>query len=179
MTVWYLMRATGIASLVLLTATMVMGIVNVRRWAPRRVPRFLLQDAHRTVSLVVVVLLAIHVVTAVIDPFVSINLLSAAVPFASGWKPLWVGLGALGLDVMAALIVTSLLRARLGLRAWRAVHWLAYAAWPLAVLHALGTGTDVASGWMRWLVVGCIAAVAAAAAGRFTGAERRLPETVR
>jgi len=174
MTVWYLMRATGVASLVLLTATMVMGVLNVQRWAPRRVPRFLLQDAHRTVSLLVVVLLALHVVTAVIDPFVSIDLLSAAVPFASGWKPLWVGLGALGLDVMVALIATSLLRARLGLRAWRAVHWLAYAAWPLALVHALGTGTDVASGWMRWLAAGCTAVVAAAVAARFGGAQRRL-----
>jgi predicted ferric reductase len=170
MALWYLMRATGATALVLLTLTVVMGIVNVRRWAPRGVPRFLLQDAHRTLSLTVVVLVVVHVITAVVDKFVAIRLLDVLVPFAAHWKPLWVGLGALSLDVMAAVVVTSLVRARLGLRAWRAVHWLAYAAWPLALLHSLGTGTDVAAGWMRWVALGCLAAVAAAVAVRLAPA---------
>jgi sulfoxide reductase heme-binding subunit YedZ len=166
MALWYLMRATGAAALVLLTLTMVMGIVNVRRWAPRGVPRFLLDDAHRTVALLVVALLAIHIVTAVVDRYVAISLLDVVVPFAAGWRPLWVGLGALALECLAALIVTSLLRARLGLRAWRAVHWVAYACWPLALLHSLGTGSDVAAGWMLWVAIGCAAAVGAAIAAR-------------
>jgi methionine sulfoxide reductase heme-binding subunit len=162
MALWYLIRATGATALVLLTLTLVMGIVNVRRWAPRNIPRFLLDDAHRTLSLLVVVLLAIHVVTAVVDGYVSIALADAVVPFAGSYRPLWVGLGALALDLLAALIVTSLLRARLGLRAWRAVHWLAYACWPLALAHGIGMGTDVEAGWMSWLAVGCAAAVSAA-----------------
>jgi predicted ferric reductase len=162
MALWYLIRATGATALVMLTATLVMGIVNVKRWAPRRTPRFLLDDAHRTLSLLVVALLAIHVVTAVVDGYVSISLADALVPFAGSYRPLWVGLGALALDLLAALIVTSLLRARLGLRAWRAVHWCAYACWPLALTHAVGMGTDVAAGWMLWLAVGCAAAVGAA-----------------
>jgi methionine sulfoxide reductase heme-binding subunit len=162
MALWYLIRATGATALVLLTLTLLMGIVNVRRWAPRRVPRFLLDDAHRTVSLLVVVLLAIHVVTAVVDGYVSIALADVVLPFAGSYRPLWVGLGALALDLLVALIVTSLLRARLGLRAWRAVHWLAYACWPLALAHGIGMGTDVAAGWMLWLALGCAAAVSAA-----------------
>jgi sulfoxide reductase heme-binding subunit YedZ len=166
MALWYLMRATGAAALVLLTLTMVMGIVNVRRWAPRGVPRFLVDDLHRTSALLVVVLLVIHIVTAVFDKFVAISLLNVFVPFSAGWKPVWVGLGALSLECLAALIVTSLLRARFGRRAWRAVHWLAYACWPLALAHSLGTGTDVAAGWMLWLAIGCAAAVAAALAVR-------------
>lgn len=166
MALWYLIRATGASALVLLTLTLVMGIVNVRRWAPRGVPRFLLDDAHRTVSLLVVVLLAIHVATAVVDGYVSIALADVIVPFGGSYRPLWVGLGALALDLLAALIVTSLLRARLGLRAWRAVHWLAYACWPLALAHGLGMGTDVAAGWMLWVALACAAAVAAAVAVR-------------
>jgi methionine sulfoxide reductase heme-binding subunit len=162
MALWYLIRATGAAALVLLTLTLVMGIVNVRRWTPRGVPRFLIDDVHRTIALLVVVLLAIHVVTAVVDGYVSITVADAFIPFAGPYRPLWVGLGALALDLLVALIVTSLLRARLGLRAWRAVHWLAYACWPLAFAHALGMGTDVAAGWLLWLALGCAAAVAAA-----------------
>ena len=63
------------------------------------------------------------------------------------------------------MIVTSLLRARIGLRAWRTVHWVAYASWPIAVAHGLGMGTD-ASGWLLWLTIGCAALVAVAVALR-------------
>ena len=72
------------------------------------------------------------------------RLVDVVVPFVGAYRPFWLGLGALALDLLAALIVTSLLRARIGLRAWRAVHWVAYACWPVALVHGLGTGSDVA-----------------------------------
>jgi predicted ferric reductase len=165
MAAWYLARGTGAASLVLLTLTLVLGIVNVRRWAPSGVQRFLLDDAHRTLALLVVALLTLHVGISVIDGYAPIALVDAVVPFVSAYHPFWLGLGALALDLMAALVVTSLLRARLGLRAWRAVHWVAYGCWPLALVHGLGIGTD-APGWLVWLAVACGAAVAAAVAAR-------------
>jgi methionine sulfoxide reductase heme-binding subunit len=166
MALWYLMRGTGAAALVLLTAAMVLGIVNVRRWAPQGVPRFVVDDLHRTVALLAVALLAVHVVTAVVDSYVPIAVVSVLIPFDGGYRPLWVGLGALALDLFIALIVTSLLRGRLGLRTWRAVHWLAYACWSLAFAHSVGIGTDVAAGWMLWVALGCAAAVLAAVALR-------------
>jgi predicted ferric reductase len=167
---WYLARGAGAATLVLLTATVVLGMVNVRRWAPRGVQRFVADDLHRTLGLLVVVLLALHVAASVLDDYVEIRLLDAIVPFAGSYRPLWLGLGALALDLLLAVVVTSLLRARLGLRAWRGVHWLAYACWPVALLHGLGMGTD-AGGWLRWLSLACIAAVALAAVVRLAGDE--------
>jgi predicted ferric reductase len=163
---WYLTRGTGAASLVLLTLTLVLGVVNVRRWAPRGLQRFVVDDVHRTLGLLVVVLLTIHVVTSVLSSFVSISLIDALVPFVGSYHPFWLGLGALSLDLLAALIVTSLLRARIGLRTWRAVHWAAYACWPMAVVHGIGMGTD-ASGWLLWLTVGCVALVGVALTARF------------
>jgi methionine sulfoxide reductase heme-binding subunit len=164
---WYLTRGTGAASLVLLTLTLVLGIVNVRRWAPRGLQRFLVDDLHRTLGLLVVVLVAVHVATSVFSSFVSISVIDALVPFVGSYHPFWLGLGALSLDLLAALIVTSLLRARIGLRAWRAVHWVAYACWPIAVVHGIGMGTD-ASGWLLWLTLGCVALVGVALAARVT-----------
>jgi sulfoxide reductase heme-binding subunit YedZ len=164
---WYLTRGTGAASLVLLTLTLVLGIVNVRRWAPRGLQRFLVDDLHRTLGLLVVVLVAVHVATSVFSSFVSISVIDALVPFIASYHPFWLGLGALSLDLLAALIVTSLLRARIGLRAWRAVHWAAYACWPIAVVHGIGMGTD-ASGWLLWLTLGCVALVGVALAARVT-----------
>ena len=168
MAIWYLMRGTGATALVLLTLTVVLGTLNLRDRAPRGIPRFVVDDLHRSVALLVVSLLAIHVVTAVIDRFVPIALASVLIPFHGGYRPLWVGLGALALDLFAALIVTSLLRARVGLRMWRRLHWLAYACWPLALAHALGTGTDEAAGWMRWLAAACAASVALAVGARLS-----------
>src|SRR5262249_9718469 len=122
MATWYLARGTGAATLVLLTFTLVLGIVNVRRWAPRGLQRFVVEDLHRTLGLLVVAVLAIHIGSVVLDNFVSISLIDALVPFVGTYHPFWLGLGALSLDLLAALIVTSLLRAHIGLRAWRAVH---------------------------------------------------------
>jgi hypothetical protein len=112
------------------------------------------------------VLLAAHIVTALLDPFAHLRVLDAVVPLASRYRPLWLGLGALAFDLLIALIVTSLLRARLGLRAWRAVHWAAYLCWPVALLHGLGTGTDARSTWLQALTAVCAAAVVAALAAR-------------
>jgi methionine sulfoxide reductase heme-binding subunit len=164
---WYLSRGTGAVTLVLLTATVVLGIAGTLRWRPAAgLPRFLVDGLHRNLSLLVVALLAAHVLTAVLDPFAHLRALDAVVPLASTYRPLWLGLGALALDLLIALVVTSLVRARLGLRAWRAVHWVAYACWPVALLHGLGTGTDASAPWLQALAALCVAAVAAAVTTR-------------
>lgn len=166
---WYLTRGTGLVTLVLLSASVVLGIVQVRRWAPAGSPRFVFVTLHRAISLMVVALLAVHVGTAVLDSFAPIRLLDAVLPFTGRYRPLWLGLGALALDLLVALTVTSLLRHRLGLRAWRGVHWLAYACWPIALVHGLGTGSDSRTGWMLATTLACVAAVAVAGAWRLAG----------
>jgi methionine sulfoxide reductase heme-binding subunit len=156
---WYLARGTGAVALVLLTASVVIGILGSVRFAGARWPRFAVDAVHRDVSLLVIVVLVIHIVTTVLDGFAPITLLDGVVPFVSGYRPLWLGLGTLSFDLLLAIVVTSLVRRRLGYRAWRAVHWLAYASWPVAVLHGLGTGSDVKQWWMLGLTVVCVMAV--------------------
>jgi sulfoxide reductase heme-binding subunit YedZ len=164
---WYLSRGTGAVTLVLLSASVMLGITGSMRWRlGARTPRFVVDGLHRNVSLLVVVLLTAHVVTALLDPFAHLRVLDAFVPLASSYRPLWLGLGALALDLLVALIATSVLRARLGLRAWRAVHWAAYACWPVAVLHGLGTGTDARTTWLELLTAACVVGVVAAVAAR-------------
>jgi methionine sulfoxide reductase heme-binding subunit len=177
MALWYLTRGTGAAALVLLTLTLVLGVVNVERFASPRFPRFVVDGWHRTISLLVCVLLAIHIGTSVLDGYAPIRLVDAVVPFVSVYRPLWLGLGALALDLLVALVLTSLLRHRIGVRAWRAVHWAAYACWPLAFLHGLGTGSDVRPGWMTYLALGCAALVVMAVTVRL--ADRRTAPLVR
>jgi sulfoxide reductase heme-binding subunit YedZ len=167
---WYLMRASGVVSLALLTVVLVLGIATFKRWRPVGLPRFVTASLHRTISLLSVVFLAVHVATAVADPYASVGLAAVVVPFAAGKSPLWVGLGAVSVDIVAALVVSSLLRARMTPRLWRMVHWLAYLAWPLALAHSFGTGSDASSRWLEVVGAVCVAAVAAVSVWRLGAA---------
>jgi methionine sulfoxide reductase heme-binding subunit len=163
---WFAARGAGIVLLLLFTAVTCLGIVTVVRWQSASWPRFLTAELHRNLALLSVVFLVIHVVTAILDPFVTMGWLSVVVPLASDYRPVWVGLGALSVDLFIAIAVTSLLRARVGQRVWRAVHWLAYASWPLAVLHSIGTGSDSGAWWMRQIDLICVFAVGGAVVWR-------------
>ncbi|HTY97868.1 MAG TPA: ferric reductase-like transmembrane domain-containing protein [Solirubrobacteraceae bacterium] len=163
---WYLTRATGAVALLLLTGSLVLGIADVRRLSSASWPRFVVDSLHRSVSLLALVFLVVHILTSVLDSYVSISVVNAVVPFTGSYRPLWLGLGAVSFDLMVAVVITSLLRGRVGYRAWRAVHWAAYACWPLALVHGLGTGSDVKSSWLLVLSVVCALAVLAAVLSR-------------
>jgi hypothetical protein len=172
---WYLARGTGVVSLILLTASVVLGILGPLRFAAPRWPRFAIDSLHRYVSLLVIAVLVVHIITSVLDSFAPIKLTDAVIPFVSAYRSLWMGLGALAFDLLLALVITSLLRRRIGYRGWRAIHWLAYASWPVAVLHGLGTGSDTKVLWMLILTVVCVAAVAVACWIRFARDHEQAP----
>jgi len=163
---WYVARATGVVTLAFLTASVLLGILTSFRWSSPNWPRFVVEFVHRNVSLLVLVFLGIHVVTVVADSFAPIRWIDLVVPFVSAYRPFWLGLGAVAFDLLLALVVTSLVRHRLGYRTWRVVHWLAYACWPVAVLHGLGTGSDTQSGPVLLFTAVCVVAVLVAAALR-------------
>jgi methionine sulfoxide reductase heme-binding subunit len=153
---WFLSRGTGVVSLILLTAVLLLGILTRAGRALPGSPRFVTADLHRNLSLLAVTVLVVHIATAVADPYAPIRLVDAFVPFVSAYRPIWLGLGALALDLLLALVVTSLLRGHIGRRTWRAIHWAAYAVWPLALAHGFGTGTDAGRLWL--LIVAAAAA---------------------
>ncbi|MES1248913.1 MAG: ferric reductase-like transmembrane domain-containing protein [Actinomycetota bacterium] len=166
---WYATRGTGIAALVLLTAVVAVGIAGSLRLRSDRWPRFLVVGLHRNLTLLTLAFLALHIVTTVLDSFTPIGIRDAVVPFLASYRPVWLGLGAVAFDLLLALTITSALRARIGHRLWRAFHWLAYASWPVALAHTLGTGSDVRFGWMQALSVGSVLVVLGALAVRLTG----------
>jgi DMSO/TMAO reductase YedYZ heme-binding membrane subunit len=143
-TLWYLSRGTGVVSLLLLTAAVVLGVAGPLRARPR----VLLAGLHRTIPLLAIAFVVAHVLTTVADGYAPIGVKDSIVPFLSPYRPIWLGLGTVAFDLLLALVATSLLRARIGLRGWRAVHWLAYVSWPVALVHGLGTGSDAKTGWL-------------------------------
>ena len=159
---WYFTRGTGVISLVLLTVSVALGVSQVVRFASRAWPRFVVAALHRNVSLLATVFVAAHIVTAVADSFAPIHIVDVFVPFVGTYRPIWLGLGVVAVDLLVAVIVTSLLRERIGYNVWRAVHWAAYACWPVALLHGLGTGSDTRFRWALVMNVACILVVLAA-----------------
>jgi predicted ferric reductase len=158
---WYTTRATGIVALVLLTGTMVLGILTAGRVRTRSWPAFAQADLHKRVSLLAMVFLAFHVLTSVLDTYVHVGWAAVIVPFASPYRPLWTGLGTVGVDLILAVAISSALRQRINAATWRGIHWLAYGSWPVAMAHSLGMGTDASRLWMDGLAGACSLAVVA------------------
>lgn len=152
---WYLSRGFGVVSLVLLTLVVTLGVLTRGGRPLPGLARFAVAGLHRNLSLVAVGLLVLHVVTAIVDPYVTIGWTATVVPFVSSYHPLELGLGTLSLDLMIVLVVSSLLRQVIGQRTWRAIHWAAYACWPVALLHGITMGPDTTSGPLLWLTLGC------------------------
>ncbi|MET3961212.1 sulfoxide reductase heme-binding subunit YedZ [Marmoricola sp. OAE513] len=159
---WVLGRGTGIVALVLLTVSVVLGITVRSRKVLGPVPRFGVTDLHRTAGLTASGLVTTHVLTLLLDPQAGLRLLDLVVPFVGGYRPFWLGLGTLALELVLLVAVTGLLRKRIGERAFRAAHLTSYALWPIALGHSLGTGTDAGTLWMDGLAVCCAVAVLAA-----------------
>jgi sulfoxide reductase heme-binding subunit YedZ len=175
---WYFARGSGLVSLVLLTLVVALGIGARSGRTALGLPRFAVSLLHRNAALLAVVFLAGHVLSLFFDPYAQLRVVDLVLPFAGAYRPFWQGLGTLAFDLVLALVATSLLRKRLGATAWRAVHWLAYLCWPVAVLHGLGTGTDGGTWWLRTVAGLCIATVVAAVGWRISPAFARFPERV-
>jgi predicted ferric reductase len=159
---WAVGRGTGITALAFLTISLGLGIAT-RSGRPLIVlPRFAVADVHRFAALAGTLLVAMHLALLFLDPYAQLRLTDLLVPFLGAYRPLWLGLGTLGFDVLVVVVISSLLRHRLGVRTFRAVHWLAYALWPIALAHALGNGTDAGHPWFL-VFAGCCAITVAAA----------------
>ena len=172
---WFVSRGSGLVLLVLFSVVMVLGAATRMGSAPRRWPRFAVAELHRTLSLFAVALLGLHVVTAILDPFVRIGWAATLLPFGSPYRTAAIGLGTLAVDLGGAVLLTSLARRPLGFRAWRAVHWLAYLAWPVAFVHSLTAGNDLHLWWVALIECGSAALVATAVLARLLGRARTPP----
>ncbi len=169
---WFVSRASGLVLLVLFSVVMVLGVSTRLGSAPRHWPRFVFAELHRTLALFLIAFLALHVVTALLDPFVSIGWAATVLPFLSSYRGLAIGWGTLAVDLGGAVLITSLLRRRMGFHAWRVVHWLAYLAWPMAFAHSLTAGNDLGIWWVALIEWACAGVVATAVLARLIATVR-------
>ena len=160
---WYIDRGSGLAALMLLTTSVVLGVVSAMRVHSPRWPRFALSLIHRNIALLALAFATIHVVTSVVDTYVPISVSDALIPFGASYRPFWLAMGTIGADLMLAVLITTALRRRLGYKAWRSIHLLSYGCWAAGMIHAIGIGSDARSAvWAVLIVAACIGAVGGA-----------------
>lgn len=157
---WHIARASGIVAWLLLTASVIWGILLASPAFPRRRPAWLL-DLHRWLAGLTVGFLALHLVALVADSYVHFGLAELAVPYAADWRPGAVALGIVATWVLIAVQLTSMARRRLPRRAWRAVHLSSYAVFWLGSLHGAFAGSDATAPLYRVSAVAAVTAVAA------------------
>jgi predicted ferric reductase len=165
---WALGRGTGVVALIAFTLALVLGITSRSGRPIPGLGRFGATDLHRTAALTGVALIGAHVGTLMFDPYAQLRLVDVVLPFLGQYRPFWLGLGTLSVDLLAVVTVVSLLRHRVGPRVFRLVHWASYAMWPVALIHSLGNGTDGGTVWLRSIAGACTLAVMAAVGWRLS-----------
>ena len=165
---WALGRATGVVALVLFTLSVLLGILTRSGRPLFTLPRFSITLIHRNVSVLATVFILIHLLSLLADSYAQLRVVDLVFPFLGAYRPFWLGLGTVAVDLLIAVVVTSLLRRFIGRRVFRAVHWSTYLMWPIALAHSLGTGTDAAEPWFLGLAAVCTVAVLAAVVWRVT-----------
>lgn len=163
---WVVGRGSGMTALALFTVTVALGIVTRSGRPLPGLPRFAVQDLHRNAALLATAYLMCHIGLLWMDPYAKLRMLDIVVPFAGDRRPLWLGLGTLAVDLLIAILLTALLRHRIGPRPFRLVHWAVYPMWALALAHALGNGTDSTQPWFVAFIGACALTVSVAAVAR-------------
>jgi predicted ferric reductase len=164
---WYTTRATGLVALVLFSAVVCLGSMVAIRVGGTKVGRFELNELHRSLSMVAVAFLVIHILTTVVDSYVPTGWISAIVPMTSSYKRFDVALGAVAFDLILAVWLSSLMKVRIANSSWRFIHWFSWMALVVAIVHGFLTGTDGRSGLGLGVIIACACAVSASALWRF------------
>lgn len=180
-TFWILARASGLVAYVLLTSSVLAGLVLKARPFGAALKAAAVADLHRFLALLGLAFVALHACALVLDSTVRVSVTALFVPGLVSYRPLWSSLGVLAAELMLVVYASSVLRRRIGVRAWRRLHWLTYGVFGLATVHGLAAGTDSGRAWALALYGGAVGAVTAAACWRVLvpatkGGSTRVPD---
>jgi sulfoxide reductase heme-binding subunit YedZ len=165
-TFWILARASGLTAYVLLTLSVLAGLVIKTRPFGRTLNAAAVTDTHRFLSMLALGAVAVHGLTLTLDRTVRIGLGALLIPGLAGYRPVATGLGIVAAELAALIVVSFRFRKRVGFRNWRRLHWATYAVFGLATAHGLAAGTDTPRPWSMGLYLGAVFAVAVATAWR-------------
>lgn len=160
-TFWILARSAGLTAYVLLTLSVLAGLIVKSKPFGKAVRQPTITDLHRFLALLGLGAIALHGLALVLDSTVKISPAALVVPGLAPYRPLWTALGILAAELMVVVYASFALRRRIGARNWRRLHWATYGIFTAATIHGLAAGTDSSRPWAIWLYVGAVGAVAA------------------
>ncbi len=169
---WYVARGSGMVAFILLTGSVVLGILNSRRWFSDRWPRLIVDAMHRYLTITFFTFTVIHVATILLDPFAHVSIQNALIPFSGGYRPFWLSLGVIAIELGLAIGASVWIRRFIGYRAWHLMHGLAYPIYLFSLFHAIGTGTDTGTVWTNVVYGGSAALVVTAVVWRLAPSPR-------
>jgi len=144
---WELARVGGMVSYVLVTASVVIGMLVSLKLRSPRWPRYVTTELHRFVTLLALLFAVVHGLAVWIDPFTGFTPAEVLVPLSSHYRPLWLAAGIVAGYLLLAVWASEYVRPRIGYAWWRRLHFLSFGAFVLATLHGIGSGSDTASAW--------------------------------
>ncbi len=166
-TFWIIARSAGFTAYILLTLTVIAGLVLKSRPFGNLIKPATVTDTHRTLAMLGLGSLVIHATALVFDSTVAMPISALFVPGFSPYRPLAVGLGVVAAELMIVIYASFSLRRRMGVKNWRRLHWFTYLVFALGTIHGLAAGTDSGRSWALAIYVGALAAVSIAATWRF------------
>jgi predicted ferric reductase len=140
---WYLSRASALVAYGLLWLSMALGLMITNKLARLWPGGPIAFDLHQFASLLGLAFALFHALILMGDKYIQYDLAQVLVPFNSvGYKPVWVGLGQIGLYLLAFVGLSFYVRKQLTQRRWRLIHYLSFMTYTLALLHGILAGTD-------------------------------------
>jgi methionine sulfoxide reductase heme-binding subunit len=165
-TFWFLARASGFTAYLLITASMIAGLVLKSRPFGAQLKAASALDVHRFITTLALAAIGVHGLTLVADATVQITFGDLVIPFTAPYRPLWTGLGVIAADLAVIVAVSFPLKKRIGGKNWRRLHWATYSIFVFSTAHGLAAGTDSGEGWAMRIYLGAVGAVAFATAWR-------------
>ena len=186
---WAVARSAGLVGWALSAASVLWGLALSGKAVRRPSPGWVL-DLHRFLGGASVIFTVVHVAGVLVDDYIDFRLVHVLVPFSAPWRPAAVAWGVVGLYLLAAVQITSLLRRRIPMRVWRRVHFASFAVYVTSTLHPVFAGTDASSPPVALLVAASLVGVVFLGTYRLLGPRRhvrskpvlgrsRLPQLVR
>jgi hypothetical protein len=164
---WYVARSAGLLAWMLLTASVLWGLTLSGKALRRPRPAWQL-DVHRFLGGMATIFTGMHVGAILADSYVHFDLASVTVPFASAWRPAAVAWGVVAVWLLLAVELTSLARAHMPRRLWRAIHVASFPLFLFATVHALSAGTDTRTWLFRFAAAGAVLAMCGLLAHRMS-----------
>jgi methionine sulfoxide reductase heme-binding subunit len=154
---WLASRSAGVVAYLLLSGSVLIGLVMAARLVPVKA-RADLRALHERIALLALGAVGAHGLLLLPDGWLRPGLHELLIPFTASYRPVWTGLGICAAYLAAGLSLSYYARRRLGARRWRNAHRLIPVAWALAVVHVIGAGSDVVSLWLQVVLAITIAA---------------------